>query len=485
MRFFRAPGHIQTVLLIELLLISSAAFFVWFFWDQVCSPDLISCLSSKKLSWEGFLLLSFFRPFLLTPLPVFAMMAGNAFGPLPGALLAAVGATLSSIFVYMLAKAVGKKLVNPWLASNLPQTLRFIRSQDWKIVLICRLIPVFPFDIMTFTFGLLDFRWKYVLAVTLIGIIPESYIFSVLATPDSSLMGSAFTSVAVITVFCLLPGVVIEFQSRKKGSSLWVRLKAMWNELNEEIRLNNDIVKHHQHDPDKIPVLLVYGYFSSRRALTVLERILSRRGYEVISFNLGGLLGVFFTRGIRETAAFIDFKLKRQFERHHFDQIHIIAHSKGGLVALWWLLKLQGFRHCQKLITMGTPYQGTLLTWLALVTPAGFLFRDLWQMRPGSELLENLREEMIPPGVRIYNFYSNRDRVASGENGIFRPYQSQDRVTPVPLHHVTHFEFLYRRDVGDALVHVLGSPYRDKETLRHNHENSASLSAVDDSDLAI
>ena len=467
MKLFRTMKHFQTVLLIELFLISIGGLFASFFWDQICNPDLLSCLASEKLSWGGFLLLSFFRPFVLTPLPVFAMMAGNAFGPVAGTLLAAVGATLSSIFVYLLAKAIGRKLVNPWLSSNLPQTLRFVRSQDWKVVLICRLIPVFPFDVMSFLFGLLDFRWKYVLLATLAGIIPENYIFAILADPDVGLLRSALVSLTVISICCLLPGLVVEVISRKKGSSLWVRLKAMWNELTEEIRLNNNIVKRHQHNPDKIPILLVYGYFSSRRALTVLERILTRRGYEVISFNLGGLLGVFFTRGIQETAYFIDYKLKRQFERHNFNQIHVVAHSKGGLVAMWWLLKLGGYRHCRKLITMGTPFRGSLLTWLALITPAGFLFRDLWQMRPGSDLLESLREESVPEGIHIYNLYSNRDKVARGKNGLFEPHAKSRQIIPVAMHHITHFEFLYRRDVGDALAHVLGSPYcRDHLEIR-------------------
>lgn len=458
--------------MIEVILITFGMLFAWYFWEQVCSSTLVTCLSSRQLSPTGFLILSFFRPFVLTPLPVFAMMAGNAFGPIAGTILAAIGATLSNVFVYILAKAIGKKLVNPWMSSNLPQTLRFIRSQDWKVVLVCRLIPIFPFDIMTFVFGLMDFRWKYVLVATLLGIIPESYIFSVMAHPDSTFLSSAITTLVVISLFCLLPGLVIEFISRKKGSSLWVRLKAMWNELNEEIRLNNDIVKRNEHNPRKVPILLIYGYFSSRRALTVLERILTRRGYEVISFNLGGLLGVFFTRGIKETAYFIDYKLKRQFDRHGIDRIHIVAHSKGGLVALWWLLRLKGWKHCSKLITMGTPYEGSLLTWLALITPAGFLFRDLWQMRPGSDLLKSLHEETIPENVSIYNFFSNRDRVAPGTKGLYKPDKPSSRIIPIPMHHVTHFEFLYRRDVGDALAHVLGSPYLEDHILEKNQNQT-------------
>ncbi|MFK7826389.1 MAG: alpha/beta fold hydrolase [Oligoflexales bacterium] len=453
--------QLQTVIAIELILIVGGFFLAKNFWEHTCNATLLTCLAEKNLPLQSFLLLNIIRPFLLTPIPIFAMMAGSTFGPIKGTVLAALGATLSCVAVYLLAKAIGKRLVNPWLSSNLPQTLRFIRSQDWKIVLVCRLVPIIPFDLCTLIFGLLDFRWKYVILVTFVAIIPESYLFSIIATQDSTVFSVTVTTLSVIIIFCILPGFIIEFISRKKGSSLWVRLKAMWIELKEEVKYNNEIVKRHQHNPAKIPILLVYGYFSSRRALTVLERILTRQGYEVISFNLGGLLGVFFTKGIKDTANFIDFKLKRQFDRHKFDKVTIVAHSKGGLVALWWVLKLGGSKYCHKVITMGTPFKGSLLTWLALVTPIGLVFKDLWQMRPGSDLLKDLHNSEIPRDVRIFNLFSNKDRVARGEHGLFKPRTKSTSVVPIPMHHVTHFEFLYRRDVGDALINILGSPYLD------------------------
>lgn len=459
--------QIRVVLIIEALLLAIAGCAAYFFWSNTCTNGVISCLRHENLSIIGFLLLSFFRPFVFTPLALFALMAGNRFEPFMGAIIASLGAVGSCIFVYLLAKVVGKKLVNPWLRSNLPQTLTFLRSQDWKIVLACRLIPILPFDLMTFLFGLADFRFKRVMLFTFLGILPETYIFAKIAEPDATLLGSTVVTLAVVCIFFLMPGIFIEFVSRKKGSSMWVRLKAMGKEIHEEVRLNNEIVKHHSRNPDKVPILLLYGFFSSRRSLTVLERILTNHGYEVFSFNLGGLLGVFFTRSIIETAQFIDYKLKRQFNRHNFEKIHIVAHSKGGFVALWWLLKLGGHKYCKKLITLGTPFKGSSLTWLALVTPAGLLFRDMWQMRPGSSFLRSLHAASIPEGVEIYNFYSERDRVARGERGILKSNApSAGKIIPVPMHHVSHFEFLYRRDVGDALARIIGSPWlRDQHKL--------------------
>jgi pimeloyl-ACP methyl ester carboxylesterase len=321
-----------------------------------------------------------------------------------------------------------------------------------------RLIPVLPFDLLSFLFGVVDFRFKFFLGATLLGSIPETYMMASFGSPQYSLLHSTVSALGIALVCFVLPVVVFEFLSRKQGTSLWVRLKAMWRELEFEVKVNNGIVKRNPISGKKVPVLLLYGFFSSRRALTVIERQLDAKGYEVLSFNLGGLLGVFFTRGITETADFIDYKLKRQFARHNFSQVNIVAHSKGGLVALWWLLKLGGARYCNKVITMGTPYSGTNLTWLALVTPLGFMWKDMWQMRPHSTLLRELQACRIPDHVEIHCLYSHKDAVATGDSGLFKPALPSPRVFPVPMHHVSHFEFLYRRTVGDTLAKLLGTP---------------------------
>jgi hypothetical protein len=56
--------------------------------------------------------------------------------------------------------------------------------------------------------------------------------------------------------------------------------------------------------------------------------------------------------------------------------------------------------------------------------------------------------------VTIYNLYSIKDKVAVGKEGIF---EYPGRVIPVPMHHMAHFEYLYRRSIGDVLNGLLKS----------------------------
>lgn len=433
-----------------------ASLIAYGFWNNVCGDTLASCVADGPvLGPVSFLLISIFRPFVFTPVAFVAVLGGKVFGPVLGAFLTALGSLGACVIVYGIAKLAGKRLAKPWLRSNLPATLTFIRSQDYKVVLATRLIPIIPFDLMSLLFGALDFRIKSVMFASFFGVLPEAYMYAKLVDPNESLIASTVTTLGVLAVCVIVPLIIFEWIGRGRGTGLWQLFKNMNREILYEVRANNDIVKRHQFDKEKTPVLLLYGFFSSRRAVTVLERMLTARGFQVMSFNLGGLLGTFFTRGILETATFIDYKIKRQIERHGFTKIHIVCHSKGGLVALWWALKLGGSQYCDRIITIGTPFRGSRLTYLALVTPLGLFWRDVWQMRPGSMFLKSLHDVHIPEHMKIYCLHSERDRIATGHKGIFVPRHPSPNIHPVAMHHLSHFEFLYRRDVGDTIAQIL------------------------------
>ncbi len=459
--------QLRTVFLVEILLVSLYALFLYIFWTNYCAGSLKQCLGgSETIAPLKFLFLSFLRPVLLTPQAFMTYVAGSNFSLVTAALLSALGNVLSCLSIFLISKHIGVRLVRPWLITNLPETYKFLRSQDYKVVFLMRCIPFIPFDFLSIAFGAANFRISSVLLATFLGSLPESIILSKLASPNAENIMQTTLIIGVVVVVGSLIILGFEIISRRKGYGLIRRMRAMFRELEYEIRRNNDIIKRFQHDDKKIPILLLYGFFSSRRALTVLEKHLIARGYNVLSFNLGGLLGVFFTRGITETASFIDYKLKRQFTRYNFDKIHIVAHSKGGLVALWWLLKLGGSKHCSKVICLGTPFRGSSLTYLALITPLGYMWRDVWQMRPGSSFIKQLRDAPIPKESKIFCLYSDRDRVSNGNRGKYFPrYGEVNNVTNILMKNVGHFEFLYKRMIANEIATILGSPYKNPTAL--------------------
>lgn len=444
----------KIALFIELTILAGLLSIGVLFWNVVCANSMNTCFKAGTVWSElGFLLLSTLRPLFFSPLVQAAYIGGNSFGVWWGTLLTALGAAFSALALYFPGHLIGKKIVRPWLASNLPSTWKLIRTQDYKIIFILRWIPIFPFDFLSLGFGIMDFHARRVFLFTFLGCIPEVFFAANLGSGKSSeFIVNGLAHLVLLACFTTVPLLIYEFFMRKRGTSLWTQLRRVYYELLYEARVNNEIIKRNQYSSERIPIILLYGFFSSRKTLAVMERLLTREGFDVMSFNLGGSLGVFFTRSIKDTAEFIDRKIRRQMTRYGFKKVHVVAHSKGGLVALYWLLRLGGQDSCDKIITMGTPFKGTWLTYLAIFTPLGFFWKDVWQMRPGCSFLKELHESPGAPGLRIYNFYSKLDRVAMDTAGIF---EFDARVTPIPMHHLTHFQYLARRDVARTIVKIL------------------------------
>ena len=200
------------------------------------------------------------------------------------------------------------------------------------------------------------------------------------------------------------------------------------------------------------PVLLLHGFFATRRTLDVLERRLRRDGYCVFSLNLGGLARTFNTRSIRDLARFVRLKVERIYQRNPaLGALSIVGHSMGGLIGAYYVKELDGARRAHTLVTLGMPYHGTPVAYAAL--PLGILARSLWQMAPTSQFIRELRPSAWPRGVQVTSLYSRADRVARFPSPLVETGTPGLRNVEVDAR--GHREFLYRKRVYDAILRAL------------------------------
>lgn len=132
------------------------------------------------------------------------------------------------------------------------------------------------------------------------------------------------------------------------------------------------------------PIVLVHGIGDNRSAFAVLSGALRRRGFGVVhAINYSVLTAL--TGDVRRSAALLGAHIERICEQTGSDQVHVVGHSLGGLIARYYVQRLHGDARVRTLVTLGTPHSGTLAAYL-LPTPL------TKQLRPGSELLEELAE---------------------------------------------------------------------------------------------
>lgn len=130
------------------------------------------------------------------------------------------------------------------------------------------------------------------------------------------------------------------------------------------------------------PIVLVHGFADNRSVFAVLGRALRKRGFGMVyGFNYSVLTAL--TGDVRSAARELGREVERICEATSAEQVHVVGHSLGGLVARYYVQRLGGDARVHTLVTLGTPHQGTMAAYL-LPTPV------LRQLRPDSDVMAEL-----------------------------------------------------------------------------------------------
>ena len=203
-----------------------------------------------------------------------------------------------------------------------------------------------------------------------------------------------------------------------------------------------------QHDVDAAgtPILLVHGIVDNHTIFTSLERALRRRGFERLRFFDYGLL----TSDVRAAAQRLATAVEELATITGRDQIHVIGHSLGGLIARYYVQRMGGDARVHTLVTLGSPHQGTELARVGQVLP---LVR---QLTPGSPLLDELAEPAPDCRTRFLAFWSDLDQlvVPRRNAAIAHPHLS---VTNVAVHGVGHMSLTNNRAIAAQIAEVLAN----------------------------
>ena len=83
-------------------------------------------------------------------------IAGGIFGSITGIISVSIGSTLGAALAFLAARYFARSSVESWLAGNerFQKLDRMVEQQGAIVVAITRLVPLFPFNLLNFGFGL-------------------------------------------------------------------------------------------------------------------------------------------------------------------------------------------------------------------------------------------------------------------------------------------------------------------------------------------
>ncbi len=192
------------------------------------------------------------------------------------------------------------------------------------------------------------------------------------------------------------------------------------------------------------PVVLVHGIGDNRSAFTLLRRTLRRRGFgRITTVNYSPL-----TSDVRKAAAELARHVERVCQQSGYEQVFVVGHSLGGLIARYYAQCLGGDSRVSTLVTLGSPHAGSQLARLAPVLVSR-------QLRPNSELMR----ELAGPArcsTRFVAVYSDRDEVVV-PNRSARLDHPDLSVTRLKVHGVGHLSLLVNSLVAHSVAAALTS----------------------------
>src|SRR5690349_21915622 len=116
---------------------------------------------------------------VLFPASILTLGAGSLFGLKTGFFAALLGANLGALCSFLLARSFLRDRVVRWTAAH--PKFRFldeaIGKQGFKMVLLCRLSPIFPFILLNYFLGLTSVRTAAYVCANLLGMVPAMFLF--------------------------------------------------------------------------------------------------------------------------------------------------------------------------------------------------------------------------------------------------------------------------------------------------------------------
>ncbi len=157
--------------------------------------------------------------FFMPVLP-FVILAGLVFGPLIGFILAGIGTILASSLLFVIPRYVIRSSVENWINENdkIKKIDRGVKKHGWRMVVITRTVPFFPFNLQNFAYGLTDIRYSTYIIITGVCMIPCNIIYTFFGY--SILNGQMnvkkiFMYIGIVSIIFVISSLIPKWVNRK------------------------------------------------------------------------------------------------------------------------------------------------------------------------------------------------------------------------------------------------------------------------------
>ena len=211
-------------LILRLLLVAgvaSAVLWAGLHRDQLDPAALDGWLSGLGI-WGPVVYVTFYAAGTVVFLPgsLFALAGGALFGPVWGAILNLLGATIGAGIAFLVARYLAGDWVARKAAGRLKRLIGGVETEGWRFVAFVRLVPLFPFNLTNYALGLTRIGFLQYLVTSFVCMAPGAIAYTWLGhagrealAGDTSAIRYGLLALGLLAAIVLLPRLFGAFRS--------------------------------------------------------------------------------------------------------------------------------------------------------------------------------------------------------------------------------------------------------------------------------
>jgi uncharacterized membrane protein YdjX (TVP38/TMEM64 family)/rhodanese-related sulfurtransferase len=161
------------------------------------------------------------------PGSLFALAGGALFGPVLGAALNLLAATIGASAAFIVARYVASDWVARKASGWLKQLIDGVEAEGWRFVAFVRLVPLFPFNLTNYALGLTRIGFMPYVVTSLVCMAPGAVAYTWLGhagreavAGDASAIRYGLLALGLLAAIALLPRLVRRWRAGEKGG--WI-----------------------------------------------------------------------------------------------------------------------------------------------------------------------------------------------------------------------------------------------------------------------
>lgn len=188
-------------------------------------PEDIRDLILSSGAWGQFIYVIcwIFLPMGFFPVGVLAIIGGMGFGLIQGIVLTFIGAAMNLTAMFFIARYLFRDSIQSWLKRKYPKMLTMVQNEKRlkQFLVFARIVPLIPYTVENYVFGLTDINaWEY-LYLSLVFIMPGTFIYVNIGDKSLDLSSPAFAiSIVLWLLISIVPIAIEKYRKKNKGEEL-------------------------------------------------------------------------------------------------------------------------------------------------------------------------------------------------------------------------------------------------------------------------